>query len=122
MNTKAHSVHEQRPETFTTQTPAVQVKQAELVKFIGLKNQITKLTEEKDVLETELKNLLTSGASVEEGTHIAKAELASRTHVAWREGFENLADKLRGKGEGAKLAERVLENTEPTTYVKLTVK
>jgi hypothetical protein len=124
MNTKATSVSGQKPETSSTQSPAgkVQIKQEELVHFIGLKNQIEKLTEQKVLMETEFKNLLTSGATVEEGTHIAKAELSERRTPSWKEEFIALGDKLKGAGQGEKLAEKVIDNTEPVPVIRLTVR
>jgi hypothetical protein len=122
MNTKAHSVQGHTQQPSSTQTPAVQIKQTELVEFIRIKNEISKLEEKKLSIETELKNLLASGATVEDGTHIAKVDYGERRTPSWKEEFIALGDKLKGAGQGEKLAEKVVDNTDPVPYVRLTVK
>jgi hypothetical protein len=106
----------------TSSTVIALVRQEELVRYIGLKNQITRLTADKDELETSLKDLLGSGAKVEDGTHIAELKFSERRTPSWKEEFIALGDKLKGVGQGETLAEKVLENTDPKTIVSLVVK
>jgi hypothetical protein len=69
-----------------------------------------------------LKNLLTHGATVEDGVHIARTDISERRTPSWKDAFVELGDKLKGAGQGEKLAAKVIENTEPVTSIRLTVK
>lgn len=98
------------------------VRQEELVKYISLDNQIDKLTKERNLLEEDLKRLLMAGVKVEDGVHVAEIKYGERRTPKWKECAIELADKLKGAGQGEKWAAKVIENTEPTPSIKLTVR
>jgi hypothetical protein len=97
------------------------ITQAELIDFIALSNQIEKLTAEYDTQTLNLKNLLAAGAPVEEGVHVAILKLSERRSVSWKIEAIALADKLKGKGEGEKWANKVIARTVPSPIVSLDV-
>lgn len=104
------------------QKPLTKITQLELEEYIGLKNQIDSLQADLEFRKENLKNLLSANAEVEEGTHTATIALSFRRSVSWREQFEKLGDKFKGAGQGVKLAEKIIEKTEPTQDVRLTVR
>lgn len=108
--------------TQATTTEITQVRQEELIKFISLENQIKALEAEKDTLAEDLKRLLMAGATVEAGVHRAEAKLTERRSPKWREAATELANKLKGAGQGEKWAAKILEDTEPTQSVTLKVR
>jgi hypothetical protein len=115
---------EKQVTTQTTQTTAeiTVVKQEELIRFIELENRIKAMEAEKDTLAEDLKRLLMAGVQVEPGVHRAEAKLTERRSPKWREAATELADRLKGAGQGEKWAAKILENTEPTQSVTLKVR
>lgn len=98
------------------------IRQAELERYLALKNQIKKDEAELETLSEQLKNLLTSGVAVEDGAHTAEVKLSEVRRPSWKEEFSKYVDRVKGPGEGAKQIDRVIERTEPTKTFKLDVK
>jgi hypothetical protein len=114
--------HKQEVATQTSTTEITQVKQAELIRYIKLDNDIEKMTKERDTLEEDLKRLLMAGVQVEDGVHTAEAKLTERRSPKWKDAAIELADKLKGAGKGEEWAAKILENTKPTSSVTLKIR
>lgn len=112
------AVPQQKPATVVPISPFPRpITQSELEEFLLLRRKL----ETFDALEADLKARLESGATVEDGIHIAKLKNGSRRNVAWREITTRLADRLFGNGKGEPYCEKVLNATKPTPTVSLIV-
>ena len=104
------------PQAITT------IKQAELLEYVGLRNTIKKLQADLDTREDNFKHLLGANAPVEDGPLTASLKYGERRSPSWKDAFLELGDQLKGKGQGEKLAAKVLERTVPTSTISLVVK
>jgi hypothetical protein len=103
------------------QTPQ-QITQTELVLFLSLVGRLKQLEEQLAAAQDDLKARLEAGAVVQSGDHVARLDERSRRNVAWRGVAENLADTVFGEGKGPVYCQEVLDSTEPTRTVSLTVR
>ncbi len=94
--------------------PQTVVTQFDLKRHVSLSNQIDALKREHSDLEQKLIASLSSGASVEQGTHTAQLKTSERRNVSWK------AVVIRLKGSG--YVSQVLTHTKPKTYLKLVVR
>lgn len=98
------------------------IYQTTLQALLRKKQQVEELSKEIEATEAEILASLKDGAECQSGTVIAAVKSFERRTVAWKQKFVDFVDETRGKGEGAKMAERVHGSTQPTTYESLSIK
>ena len=98
------------------------IHQVTLQALLRKRQQVEELSKEIEAAEAEILASLKDGAQCQSGIVVAAVKSFERKTVAWKEKFMEFVDEIRGKGEGARMAERVHASTTPKTYESLSIK
>ncbi|HTQ59959.1 MAG TPA: hypothetical protein VMI32_07040 [Candidatus Solibacter sp.] len=99
-----------------------EIAQSLLKKIAQNRAALEELKKEVEHDEALVLEALKEGAEIGFGLFTAEIKTTERRNTAWKEKAIEQVDEMRGEGEGAKWAARVIAATKPSTSERLVVK
>jgi hypothetical protein len=97
------------------------ISQKLLHAVLNQRDKIAIATANLEAAEAKIFAALQKGSPVESGILLASIKRIERRSVSWRPCFEREISKLKGDGEGEKLAARILAATTPSVTESLNI-